>query len=264
MRVALARCVGPNPPDLGDDWADPDAYARLGLTMTEEVLRGARAVIVSTHLGAATVRSVAPNTPVHVVPLPVPARRARRTEPSGTPLVVSLGWVDPIKRPLDVVEAFARATRNIPARLAFVGECAPFLADAIRDRAAQLGIADRVEVTGFVDDADEYEAWLRRATCLVQLRRRSQGESSGAVVDAIATGVPAITSVASASELPDGVVDVVEPDAPAEVVAAHLERLLGDETHRRAMAAAGADYARSWTARDAAGALLAVLEATAP
>jgi glycosyltransferase involved in cell wall biosynthesis len=123
-------------------------------------------------------------------------------------------------------------------------------------------VGDRVEITGFVE-ADEYDDWLARATCLVQLRRRSHGESSGALVDAIAAGVPVITSVASAREFPAGVVDIVEPDAPVAVIASRLELLLADGDRRARMVDAGAEYARSWSARDAAAAVAGILTSTA-
>ncbi len=57
--------------------------------------------------------------------------------------------------------------------------------------------------TGAVDD-DEYEGWLARTSVAVQLRARTNGETSGAVADCLSHGVvTVVTDAGPARQLPD-------------------------------------------------------------
>ena len=68
--------------------------------------------------------------------------------------------------------------------------------------ADDCGVADRVTVTGRVNDA-EYRWWLRHLDAAVQVRSSSRPTLSGAVLDAVAYGLPLVTTAASAAEVPD-------------------------------------------------------------
>ena len=67
--------------------------------------------------------------------------------------------------------------------------------------ARQLGVGATVQFLGYVDEAAWFEQ-IRRSTCAVQLRARSNGESSGAVLDCVSLGLPVITNVGSCREMP--------------------------------------------------------------
>ena len=255
---ALAGLLGR--PDGGD----------VGDGLLADLLRVSRAAIVTTAAAAAQLQRRFPDgPPVAVVPLPVPRPDelglADDADDDGDGaagaedgLVVCFGLVDPAKRPLDVVAACGLAARQVgrPLRLAFVGPAGADDADAIR--AAAAGERDlAVEVTGHVDDAT-YGAWLRRASVAVQLRAVGRGEGSGTVADAIGAGVPVVTNVAAAAELPEGVAAVLPLDATPADVAAPLARLLTDHAARDAMRRAQAAYAAAWDA-DAVAARVAEL-----
>jgi len=172
-----------------------------------------------------------------VVPPPGAARAAGDAVAAGEALVVALGVVSMAKRPDLLVDAAALAG----CRLAFVGTCAPFLEQVIGDRARLRGIAERVEVTGEVDD-EAWRGWMERATLAVQLREGTSGETSAAVLEALAAGVPVATNLATAAEYPEGTVHLLEGTDPA-VVAAAVEGLAGCAERRRALSAAGLRFA---------------------
>lgn len=121
-----------------------------------------------------------------------------------------------------------------------------------------------VSAVGEVDD-DEFEAWLDRATVLVQLRDGSNGESSGVVAKALARGVPLVaTEIGAVGELPDDVLVKVDRAISASELAEVIERLVLDQGMRSKRAEAGRRYAGEHTYRHQASAVLAaVLEAAA-
>jgi len=142
-------------------------------------------------------------------------------------------------------------------RLAFVGSCPSVLAEVIRDRAEIRGIAGRVVVTGTVDEAG-WASWLDRAAVAVQLRETASGETSAAVLEALAAGLPVVTSVTTAAELPAGTVQLV--DGGPSAVAAALEEILASPARQADLAAGAIEFARAHTVEHLAEALL---EATA-
>ena len=141
------------------------------------------------------------------------------------------------KRPDLLVDAAALTG----CRLAFVGPCLPILARVIADRAKTRGVADRVEVVGPVDE-DGWRGWLDQATLAVQLRESSSGESSAAVLDALSSGVPVLTNIASAGEWPEGTVSFLRSIEPA-AVAGRMEDLLDSEAELRRLTAQGQAFA---------------------
>ncbi|HVM02509.1 MAG TPA: glycosyltransferase [Acidimicrobiales bacterium] len=168
--------------------------------------------------------------------------------PGDGPVVATFGVVNEVKRPTTVVEAFALVAAAWPAaRLAVVGPASEHDAGRVRAVAAGLGVGDRVVVTGEVDD-DEYGAWLGRATVAVQLREVSNGESSAAVGNCLASGVPTVVSdLGAARSLPDGGVVKVPAAVPAGRLAGEVLALLADEGRRRRLGTAALAYAGEHT-----------------
>jgi len=167
---------------------------------------------------------------------------ARTSAGSGEPLVVALGVVSMSKRPDVLVDAVAIAAADRPCRLAFVGPCPPILQEMIRDRAKARGVADRVEVVGKVDD-DAWRTWCDQAAATVQLRDTPTGESSAAVLEGLARGLPVLTNVASAAEYPEGTVALI-PWCRADAIAGAMVDLLGDTAAQSRLAASGLVFAR--------------------
>jgi glycosyltransferase involved in cell wall biosynthesis len=181
---------------------------------------------------------LAHHPPVHVLPPACPPVKARaRSSAEPEPAVVAFGIVSMAKRPDLLVDAAALAG----CRLAFVGPCPPLLAQVIGDRARLRGNLESVDVTGAVDES-EWERWMDKATIAVQLREGSSGETSAAVLEALAAGVPVVTNLATAAEYPEGTVSLL-PTADPGVVAERLQELLASPEQRRSLSDAGTRFA---------------------
>ncbi len=256
MHAAIARVYGPDAPHPGDhEWWRTEWYDAHGLTFLEEVLDNADAVIVNTQAAQVAVTSRAPELSVHVLAHPFPDLGIDGPPPrDDEPLVITLGWVDPVKRPDDLIRSIARVARSQPCRLAFVGEVAPSLHAELCATADAAGVSERVEFTGFTDAAS-YASWLSRAALVVQLRTSTHGEASGALCDAIGAGRPVLTSIGTADDLPDGVVARVAPDAGIDDLAAMIASLLAEPHRRDELARSASSHASSWRYSDLAGAV---------
>jgi len=262
MQRMLTETYGDQVPDrlLHEDALDPDAFALATVRFAALAVRRARHVVVSSDLArhevAFDLGGDAAHVPITVLPLAAPRPTPRR-EPAAPPVIASLGVVGPSKRPTTLVDALA-CLQASDARLRFVGPCAEQLAEELREHARRAGVEDRVDITGWVT-ADRYAQEIRSSSIVVQLRSHSHGESSAAVLDALAHGVPVVTSVASCAELPAGAVAMVTQHAGSVEIAAAIDRLL-DPGSSAAASAAGLAYAGSWSIDAVADALLDVLD----
>jgi glycosyltransferase involved in cell wall biosynthesis len=236
--------------------------------LNARVVRASRRLVVNSELAHDMVRhdagagaTVPPITVLrHAFPdrsvLPISPTRPRRSRP----LVVALGIVHPIKRPEVLLQAIAAL--DLEVDLAFVGPCEEPLRRELLDVAHRLGIAARTTITGYVD-VPEYARWISEADVAVQLREVSFGESSGAVHDAIAGGVPVVTSIASAADLPPEVVTMVAPQAPAGELTAAIRAVLVDPSERARRQEASRELAASWSFTRVAREILDVVRADA-
>src|SRR5690606_33249689 len=108
--------------------------------------------------------------------------------------------------------------------------------------------------------AHEYVEWMARATVLVQLRARSNGESSAAVADALANGLPIVaTDLGATSELPDDALVKVARDVTPGELAATIEALVLDDDRRVRLSAAALGFAGRNTMRAEAVKILAAI-----
>lgn len=185
------------------DVLDAEQLHRNGVTLLAEIARRAASIIVSTDAAADTVRHAirtngATPPPILVVPLafpPVTVDRDR-TPPPGHD-VVSLGWLAPNKAPDLILEAFAQVD-PLPsdARLIFAGPIQGDVAEQLRLQAKHLGLADRLIITGRLDEV-AYAQLIASARVGIQWRRDQHGEQSAAVNDLVAAGVPTLTNLVS-------------------------------------------------------------------
>jgi hypothetical protein len=98
--------------------------------------------------------------------------------------------------------------------------------------------------------------------CAVQLRAHSNGEGSGAVCDAIGAGLPVVTNIPSALELPNGTLERITAAATPEMIAAEIQLLLTDSDRSAQLRAGALRYARSWSVDDVAARLVEIAERT--
>jgi phosphatidylinositol alpha-1,6-mannosyltransferase len=169
-------------------------------------------------------------------------------------VVLTVGAMKARKGHAVTLEAVARARAAVPAlRWVVVGGGPADGATQLRERAAALGVADRVHVLGPVP-FPELVAWYRRADVFALLPVDEGGSFEGfglVYLEAAAAGTPAVgTHGSGAGEaIVDGVTGLLVPQRDPAAAAAALVRLLGDAALRERMGRAGRERARelSWT-----------------
>lgn len=118
----------------------------------------------------------------------------------------TFGMLGPTKLNDRLLEAWLATAMASDVRccLVFVGQNDPGEYGAEMTRAIGASAApERVTVTGFADRA-LYLDWLAAADCAVQLRANSRGETSAAIMDCLAYGLPTIINAnGSSAEVPD-------------------------------------------------------------
>lgn len=172
----------------------------------------------------------------------------------GPKTVLYVGRSDPYKNLPGLVEAFARLVRTggVDARLRIVGSPDARYPEA-GAAARRLGMADRVEWSGYLDDAGLLQAY-QDADVLALLSRY---EGFGLpVLEAMACGTPVVCSnAASLPEVAGTAAWLVDPDDVAGAAGALREVLANSATAAR-LRAAGFEQAKKFSWRTAAEAML--------
>lgn len=102
--------------------------------------------------------------------------------------------------------------------------------------------AASVKVTGYAD-AETYQHYLQAADIGVQLRANSRGETSAAVFDCLAAGLPMIANAhGSVAELPPEVAHLIPDKVEVEELQDALDALYRDGDYRQALSGAGQRY----------------------
>ena len=149
--------------------------------------------------------------------------------PAAGPLVLAVGRLTPAKRYDLLLEAWREVQRAVPeARLVILGDGE--LREDLRRRTEGLGLSASVSFPGRRQDVEQCLA----AADLYVSSSETEGMSN-ALLEALASGLPAVATRISGSE--DLVVDgdnglLVAPGDPTSLAAA-LVRLLGDDGMRR-------------------------------
>ena len=195
-------------------------------------LEASSVVITLSNGWAEFVHAFAPKSRVAVVPnsVPLPAPSAVREEPQR---VLFLGRLEAAKGVFELLAAGARLAPGFPAlRLVFGGEGD---AGAIRRRAAELGIGDRIELLGWIGP-QEREAQLARAAVFC-LPSHAEGLPMS-MLEAMASGRAVVAS--SVGGIPETIVDgdngLLVPPRDEQALAGRLAQVLGDEALRARLA----------------------------
>jgi glycosyltransferase involved in cell wall biosynthesis len=170
--------------------------------------------------------------------------------------LITVGRIEPEKNPRLLVEALAELERRRPGahRLRWVG--VGRLDAEVLARAAELGVADRVELPGFVPYGPRLLELYRSAHMFVHV---SLTEGSPQVlVEAMAAGIPVVaTDVGSVPDLIDGAgAGVLVPPSDRGALVEAVLRMGDDPELRRACAESGLAVARRY-ARDVEAARIA-------
>ncbi|MGD9612316.1 MAG: glycosyltransferase family 4 protein [Kiritimatiellia bacterium] len=172
----------------------------------------------------------------------------------GPRTVLYVGRSDPYKNLPGLVAVFARLVRDggVDARLRIAGSPDARYPEAA-EAARRLGVADRVEWAGYLDDAALVRAY-QDADALALLSRY---EGFGLpVLEAMACGTPVVCSdAASLPEVAGAAARLVAPDDVAGAAAA-LKAVLTDPAEAARLRAAGLAQARKFSWRTTAAAVL--------
>ncbi len=230
---------------IGDAAARPVRWGAFGraaqffLPANRTLLRRQRGVLVHGQWAASVLREEDPELAVRVVsmgiPLPAPARRevglAFREAwqiPAEALLLGSFGFQTPIKRTDVAIRALA-APGLERVHLLIAGELSPYSNYALF--AAELGVADRVHVTGFLP-FEQLDAAIAASDLCVNLRYPTAGETSASLLRILAVGRPVVVSdYADFGDLPNDLALHIPPGAgEIEELAAALARQLSDRS----------------------------------
>lgn len=159
--------------------------------------------------------------------------------------LLSVGRIEPEKAPLLLVDAFAELERRRPGRFRLTWAGDGRLERDVRERAAALGLLDRVELLGYVRVGPELLRLYRRAGMFVHVAV-TEGVPQ-AVVEALATGTPVVaTDVGGVrAALDDGSAGLLVPPGDRDALVDAILRLVDDGALRERLTARGLSLARA-------------------
>lgn len=158
--------------------------------------------------------------------------------------LLTVGRIDREKNPLLLVDAIAELERRHPGRYSLTWVGTGPLEQDVAARAAQLGVADRITMRGFVPFGPEFLELYRGAHAFVHV---SLTEGVPAVlIEALASGTPVVaTDVGGVSHaLDDGRAGLLVPAADLDALVSALVRLGEDGEQRAARVRRGLELAR--------------------
>jgi glycosyltransferase involved in cell wall biosynthesis len=175
------------------------------------------------------------------------ARRPPRQDWTGTLQLLTVGRLDPEKNPLLLVQTLAELERRSPGRYRLTWVGGGPLEGAVRQRAAELGITDQLELRG----------WIPFGSPLLDLYRRSHvflhvSLTEGVprvLFEAMACGTPIVaTEVGGVASLLDGGgAGLLVPRNDLEAMVNTIDRIIGDPELRDRLVSRGLELARELT-----------------
>jgi glycosyltransferase involved in cell wall biosynthesis len=236
--LTLSATVGIDVPVIVAERVDPrfrGTWLRRRLRKVIYRVRRPDAFVVQTGALAEWVRGFLPSERVHIVPNPVaPAFARRPVGGTGSNVIVAAGRLVPQKGFDLLIRAFAAASASRPGlRLRILGEGDE--RTMLEGLARSLGVADRVDLPGFVGDPEREFV----AADLFVLSSRFEGFAR-VLGEAMACGLAVV-----ASDCPPGQGDVVRtgtdgllvPCGDVPALSEAIGRLMDDPSLREEMAA---------------------------
>jgi len=166
---------------------------------------------------------------------PNPDLRRELDIPDDALVVGNIGYLVPHKDHVNLVEAAAVAMKQLPEMWVVIVGSGP-LQEQIEQRACELGIADRVVLTGYRDDIPQ----LIRMFDLFALSSSEEGICS-TLMDVMASRRPIVaTDAAGVREaVLDGETGIIVPIRNAEALGEAIVKMAGDPERARRMVEAG-------------------------
>ncbi|WP_379988885.1 glycosyltransferase [Dokdonella soli] len=170
------------------------------------------------------------------------ALRSRLGYADGDWVVCSFGFIADTKLSDRLIEAMVVSglQHDRSVHLVFVGELdGGKYGELVRELVRNSAMAERIRITGFVDTG-EYNDYLGVADVAVQLRTHSRGETSGAVLDCLAHGLPTVVNAhATMNDYPSEVVLRIGEAADTAELSTALRQLREDPLAAHALGKAG-------------------------
>jgi 2-polyprenyl-3-methyl-5-hydroxy-6-metoxy-1,4-benzoquinol methylase/glycosyltransferase involved in cell wall biosynthesis len=238
----VGRCYGETVKRAVSDALAAGATPRIAANpvkfpLNDRIVRAAKGVIVHSNWSRRRVRSTAPGALLEVIPHHIVAE-SFATEPpppataNGPVRLASFGLITPNKGIARALRALSALRERHQFKYTLVGEANPYF--DVRSLINELGLEDRVEITGHVELAD-FQRRIAETDIAINLRESIIGETSGSLCRIMAAAVPAIVANAGwFGELPnDTVVKLDMHYKTDELLQAYLEALIIDEELRR-------------------------------
>lgn len=208
------------------------------------VFDSAESVVVLSQTWKEWVSSVSRNQNVVCVYNPVLVPESDPVAVEANSSILFMGRLGRRKGTYDLVRAVAKI--NQPFRLVLAGDGD---LEEVRELVDELGISDKVEVTGWVR-GDQKEALLKRA-CLYVLPSYNEGLPMG-ILEAMAQGLPIVsTPIGGIPEAVDqGVEGFLTQPGDVDALARALEELMSNSELRRQIGAAARARIRSTFSAD--------------
>jgi glycosyltransferase involved in cell wall biosynthesis len=218
------------------DGSFPAWYAARGKSvqrLVRAMLRGVDRVIVLTPKWADWVRSIEPAASIVVVGNPVSVPDAVSARLPGRVLFLGRLWEE--KGIFDLLEAAAGLRDSVPELMLVCAGDGDFA--AVQARAAALGLADCLQLPGWVEDEDK--ATLLREAAVFVLPSYFEGLPMG-VLEAMAYAVPVVaTEVGGMRDAVGASAGVLVPPHDPAVLQEALARVLNDADLQLQMGEAG-------------------------
>lgn len=178
--------------------------------------------------------------------------RARAREQLGLKpddyLVCSFGHLSASKLNLRLLDAWSlsRLAKRSNCHLVFVGEISPHPYGAeVAAKVRTLSKSSHISITGYAD-TELFQTHLLAADAAVQLRGTSRGETSGAVLDCLAFGIPTVINTkGSVIDYPESLFIRIEGDFSDDELARAIESLHDDMNGRKRLSVAGRDWVQN-------------------
>lgn len=223
------------------------AETPLAFPLNARLARAAEAIVVHSEWSRERFAEIVPATPIarinhHITSRaaaatpPTPARTHDDDEHNRMVNIASFGLITPDKGIERALRALAALAPQHDFHYTLVGASNQFF--DVHELVNRYGLNDRVTITGHVSLA-EFERRIADADIAINLRERTNGETSGSLCRIMAAAVPAVVSnVGWFAELPADAVVKIDMDEYADALLhAYLRRLIEDAPLRRALGA---------------------------
>lgn len=170
-----------------------------------------------------------------------------------TVTLLTVGRIDPEKNPMLLVEAIAMLEQRRPGRFRLRWAGVGPLSDDVERRAAEIGVADRIELLGYVAFGPDLLRLYREAHAFVHVSL-TEGVPQ-VLVEALASGTPIVaTDVGGVrSGLGGGETGLLVPPSDTEALVSAVLRIADDAELRAGLVARGLELARGRTLEAEAG-----------